>query len=96
MTKRFFVYIMTNAHNSVLYTGVTSDIVGRVHQHRIGVGGSFSGKYRTTKLVYYEEYTDSLTAITREKQIKAGSRKTKLELIERINPEWGDLSKGAT
>ena len=95
MSKQFFVYIMTNAHNTVLYTGVTNDLARRAHQHRIGMGGAFSGKYRTNKLVYFEEYMDSLSAITREKQIKSGSRKMKLDLIGRMNPDWDDLSEGA-
>lgn len=82
---------MTNIHNSVLYTGVTNDLVRRALEHKNGIGGKFSSKYKTTKLVYYECGTDINAAINREKQIKDGPRKRKIELIEGFNPEWKDL-----
>jgi putative endonuclease len=87
-----FVYIMTNNYNSVLYTGVTRDLRNRILQHWLKVySKSFSSRYNTTKLVYYECYESIGEAIQREKQIKAGSRSKKLELINGMNPEWKDL-----
>lgn len=84
---------MTNAYNTVLYTGVTSDLPRRVWQHKRGQGSQFASKYRTTKLVYYE-VTDSIeAAILREKRIKGGSRQKKLDLINAVNPGWKDLSE---
>jgi len=85
------VYIMTNAHHTVLYTGVTNDLQRRVREHRAGDGGAFTKKYNVHKLVYFEQGPDVSTAILREKQIKAGSRKKKIELISNMNPEWKDL-----
>lgn len=88
---QYFVYIMTNAHNTVLYTGVTNDLIRRVAEHRSGKGSKFTGKYNVTKLVYFESGNDVKAAIAREKQIKGGSRKKKEELINSMNPEWKDL-----
>ena len=82
---------MTNKHNTVLYTGVTNDLRRRVVEHRTGQGGKFTTKYRTTKLVYYECGADINAAIEREKQIKGGSRQSKLDLVNKINPGWKDL-----
>ena len=94
MSKRGFVYILTNQSNNVLYVGVTSDLATRLHQHRTGVfKNSFTSRYNVNKLVYYEEFLSMADAIFREKQLKAGSRKKKIELIERRNKEWNDLSK---
>ena len=89
--KQYFVYIMTNTHNTVLYTGVTNDLHRRVLEHRTGKGGLFTKKYNVTKLVYYESGDDINIAIFREKQIKAGSRQKKIDLINSLNPEWKDL-----
>jgi putative endonuclease len=87
------VYIMTNDNNTVLYTGVTSDLKERVNQHKSKKHpDSFSARYNICKLVYYETFDTIDKAIKREKQIKGGSRKRKAELIHRINPEWYDLS----
>ncbi len=91
MDKQMYVYIMTNAYNKVLYTGVTSDLARRVYEHREGMGDGFTSRYNVKKLVYYEVYADAYSAISREKQIKAGSRRRKVELIQRMNPEWKDL-----
>lgn len=88
---RAYVYIMTNKANRVLYTGVTSDLVGRVWQHKAGEVDGFAKTYKVTKLVYYEAFDDVRLAIAREKQIKAGSRQKKVELVEGMNPEWKDL-----
>ncbi len=89
--RRYCVYIMTNADNTVLYTGVTNELQRRVLDHRSGKGSGFTKKYNITKLVYFESGDDINLAIAREKQIKVGSRKKKIDLIESINPEWKDL-----
>jgi putative endonuclease len=87
-----FVYIMTNDNNSVLYTGVTSNLKDRVLQHiRKKYPDSFSARYNLGKLVYYEELQTIGEAIEREKQIKGGSRKKKINLINSMNQEWKDL-----
>jgi len=82
---------MTNAHNTVLYTGVTNNLARRVYEHKNGLGSVFVKKYNVHKLVYYEIGNDINATITREKQIKGGSRKKKLDLINNLNPEWKDL-----
>ena len=91
MDRRYFVYILANRHDTVLYTGVTSDLKRRVFEHRSRVGGAFSRRYNVDKLVYYETFADAYNAIAREKQIKAGPRRKKTDLIEAANPGWGDL-----
>jgi len=91
MEKVYCVYILTNQRNTVLYTGVTGDLKARVQQHREKLLRGFTNRYNVSKLVYYEEGSDASGAIVREKQIKAGSRRKKIELIERLNPEWRDL-----
>ena len=91
MEKRGYVYIITNYSNTTLYTGVTSNLVKRIWEHRNEVVEGFSKKYKLHKLVYYE-ITDSIeTALNREKYIKGKSRKYKLQLIENINKNWDDL-----
>ncbi len=88
-----FVYILANKNNSVLYTGVTSNLKERLKQHKTKkYPDSFSSRYNTDKLVYYEQFDTIGEAIKREKQIKGGSRKKKIELINNLNPEWVDLS----
>ena len=89
--KNGFVYIITNKNNTVLYTGVTSDLVKRIYQHKNKLFEGFSAKYNCNKLIYFETGDDIESCILREKQIKAGSRKTKIKLIEAENPEWWDL-----
>jgi putative endonuclease len=91
MAKSYYVYIMTNKYNTVLYTGVTNDLPRRVQQHRNSDSKTFTSKYNIGKLVYFEETNDVLLAIGREKQIKAGSRQKKIDLINSINPNWEDL-----
>ena len=94
MIRGGVVYILTNQGNTTLYTGVTSNIVRRLYEHRTGVyKKSFTSKYALNKLVYYEVFHRIEDAITREKQIKAGSRLKKENLIISINPNWNDLSK---
>ena len=86
------VYILTNKNNTTLFTGVTSNLISRVLEHKEKVyPKSFTSKYNISKLVYYEQFHSIEETIAREKQIKAGSRKKKNELIEGINPEWIDL-----
>jgi putative endonuclease len=96
MEKQFCVYIMTNKSNTVLYTGVTNDIIRRVYEHKQKLTKGFTSRYNITKLVYYEATTDINGAIAREKQIKGGSRRKKIALIESINPEWKDLLEDLT
>ena len=91
MKKQSYVYIMTNERNTVLYTGVTSDLKRRAYEHKEGPGSGFTKRYRITKLVYFEVSEDVESAIEREKQIKSGSRQKKLHLITAANPEWRDL-----
>lgn len=91
MEKHFYIYIMTNKSNAVLYTGVTNNLVRRVYEHKEKLVKGFTKKYKVNKLIYYEIFNEALGAIEREKQIKAGSRKKKLDLINSMNPEWNDL-----
>ncbi len=85
------IYIMANKNNQVLYTGVTSNLLRRVIEHKEKTVAGFTSQYNVTKLVYYEEYATMEEAIAREKQIKGGSRQKKLDLIKSKNPEWKDL-----
>jgi len=89
--KQYYVYIMTNKWNTTLYTGVTNDLKRRVYEHKMKMVNGFTKKYNLDKLVYYEIFFDSYNAIVREKQIKAGSRRKKIALINTMNPEWRDL-----
>ncbi len=89
----YFVYILTNWTHTTLYTGVTNNLVRRIAEHkRKGTPRSFTARYNVTKLAYYEYFETAEAAIRREKQIKAGSRKRKVELIKSMNPQWRDLS----
>ncbi len=89
--KPYYVYIMTNKNYNVLYTGVTGDLLERVRQHKSQQVEGFTKRYNVTKLVYFEVYDDPASAILREKQIKGGSRKKKIDLIESMNKDWKDL-----
>ena len=91
--KSYYVYIMTNKNNNVLYTGVTNDLQRRVYEHKNKLIGGFTEKYNINKLVYFEETSDIESAISREKQIKSGSRQKKNDLINSINDKWDDLSE---
>ena len=91
MYKQPTVYILSNKRNGTLYTGVTSDLIKRIWQHRNSLVDGFSKKYSTHLLVYYESHVDMVNAITREKQIKAWKREWKIRLIEEFNPYWRDL-----
>ncbi len=90
--KNYCVYIITNTYNTVLYTGVTNNLERRVYEHKNKLMKGFSNKYNCNKLVYFECTPDISAAIYKEKQIKAGSRKKKLALIEQMNPHWEDLA----
>ncbi|OGE04317.1 excinuclease ABC subunit C [Candidatus Curtissbacteria bacterium RIFCSPLOWO2_02_FULL_40_13b] len=89
--KEYFVYIATNKYNRVLYTGITNNLIRRLYEHKNKLVSSFTSKYNVTKLIYWEAFDSPLDAIAREKQIKAGSRVRKLELIKSINPDFEDL-----
>jgi len=95
MLKKSFVYILTNKNHTVLYTGVTNNLQRRLKEHKESLDeGSFTHRYNVNILVYFEEFSNIVVAIAREKQIKAGSRQKKLDLINSLNPEWKDLSVG--
>lgn len=85
------VYIMTNKHNTVLYVGVTNNLLRRVWEHKNKLDEGFSKQYNLGKLVYYEFFDEMIEAIKKEKQIKGGSRKKKVDLINNFNLEWIDL-----
>jgi len=87
----YYVYILTNPTNSVLYTGMTGDLLLRVGQHKSREVEGFTRRYNVDRLVYYEEYDAAFDAITREKQLKAGPRRKKMQLVDEFNPTWRDL-----
>jgi putative endonuclease len=91
MSNQYCVYIITNRHNTTLYTGITNDLKRRVYEHKSKAAIGFSNKYNLFKLVYYEMVEDINSAISREKQLKAGPRRRKIDLINGMNPEWKDL-----
>ena len=91
MSGQYFVYILTNKNNTVLYTGITSDLKMRVFEHKERLIEGFTKKYNVHKLVYFEIFQDAYNAITREKKIKGGSRQKKRDLIAGMNPFWDDL-----
>ena len=91
--RKYYCYLMTNVSNSVLYCGITNDLIRRVYEHKIKLHpNSFTSKYNINKLVYFEQHSNAEDAIIREKKIKGGARKRKLKLIESMNFEWKDLS----
>ena len=91
--KEFYVYMMTNRSRVVLYTGVTSKLEGRVWQHKNHVVKGFTSRYKLDRLVYYEQFADPISAITREKEIKGWRREKKNDLVRKLNPNWEDLGK---
>ena len=91
MEKQYYVYIMTNKNNTVLYTGITNDLKRRAYEHKEKLIDGFTKKYNISKLVYYEICRDVEGAILREKQVKGGSRAKKIELINSMNREWNEL-----
>lgn len=95
MQRPGYIYIMTNKTHTTLYVGVTSDLIKRVYEHhRAKLVEGFTKRYNLTKLVYCKVCDDIETGIVREKQLKAGSRAKKLQLINGMNPTWCDLSEG--
>jgi len=91
MEKNFYVYILASRQNGALYTGVTSDLIKRVWEHKNKLAEGFTERYNVNKLVYYECFLDAENAIRREKRLKKYNRKWKMDLIEKMNPEWKDL-----
>ncbi|MBQ8394274.1 MAG: GIY-YIG nuclease family protein [Clostridia bacterium] len=89
----YYVYILTNKRNTVLYTGVTNNLERRLYEHKNKMVEGFTAKYNVNKLVYYEETGEVVSALTREKQIKGWLRIKKEALINTVNPEWKDLSE---
>ncbi len=89
----YYVYILTNWNNKVLYTGVTNNLERRMYEHKNGVVEGFTKTYKTYKLVYYDATSNVEDAIAREKQIKGWRREKKNALVEGMNPEWKDLSE---
>jgi Predicted endonuclease containing a URI domain len=89
--KQYYIYILTNQYHTVFYVGVTNNLIRRVYEHKNKLVKGFTSKYNINKLVYYEVFSDVRDAIYREKQIKSWSRKKKIEMIEKFNPEWKDL-----
>ena len=85
------IYILANKPNGTLYVGVTSDLIRRVYEHKQGLVPGFTKKYACKMLVYFEDYDNIILAIEREKQLKGGSRKKKISLIQSVNPNWNDL-----
>ena len=90
MEHRYFVYIRTNRHHTALYVGVTNALVRRVREHRTKIASGFTTRYNVDELVYFEETSDVVAAIAREKQIK-GRREKKIALVNAMNPDWRDL-----
>jgi len=91
MHTESYIYLLANKHNNVLYTGVTTDLIRRIYEHKTKLVKGFTQKYNVDRLVYYEACANIVVAIEREKQIKAWSRKKKNDLINTLNPEWFDL-----
>ena len=91
MSEQYYVYLLTNKNNIVIYTGVTNDLKRRVYEHKEKLIDGFTKKYNVNKLVYFAATNNVSSAIQREKQIKAGSRKKKIDLINSMNSEWKDL-----
>ena len=89
-----YVYFMSNKNNTVIYIGITSNLLKRVYQHKSKAYKGFTYKYNCDMLIYFEEFNDINQTISREKQLKAGNRKKKEDLINSLNPEWKDLSDG--
>jgi putative endonuclease len=89
--KQYYIYVLTTAKNTALYTGITDDLIRRIYEHKNNTAGGFTKRYQVHKLVYYEAGGDVLKAIEREKQIKSWRRQKKLDMITKHNPDWHDL-----
>ena len=94
MDKEYYIYLLANKRATVLYTGVTNDLIRRVYEHKNKLQKGFTLKYNVDQLVYYEVYADINDAISREKQIKGWARQKKNDLINGFNPSWKDLYDG--
>ena len=92
LVRYYFVYILTNKYNTVLYVGVTNNLERRIFEHKNGLTDGFSKKYKLTKLIYFEEFNSINDALVSEKKIKGWLRKKKIELINSKNPQWKDLA----
>ena len=92
--RDYYVYILASKKNGTLYTGVTNDLIRRIHEHKEGLVEGFTKKYAISRLVHYEGYSDIAEAIAREKCIKKWKRQWKVELIEESNSQWEDLYYG--
>jgi len=92
-THQYYVYILASKMNGVLYIGVTNDLERRVYEHKNKIQKGFTSRYNVDKLVYFEKFTKILEAIEREKRLKKWNRSWKIELIEKSNPNWIDLSE---
>lgn len=93
MNYKYFIYIVTNWNNKVMYIGVTNNLIRRIYEHKNKLIEGFTKRYNVNKLVYYEEYADIRLAIAREKELKKWRREKKNKLVESMNKEWKDLSK---
>ena len=91
MEKNFYVYILASQRNGTLYVGVTSDLIKRISEHKNKLAEGFTEQYDVNKLVYYEHYLDAENAIRREKRLKKYNRNWKIDLLEKVNPDWKDL-----
>jgi len=89
--KTYYVYILASKRKGTLYVGITNDLIRRIHEHKNNQIDGFTRKYKIHRLVYYEQFDDSYSAIQREKRLKRWLRKWKIELIESVNPDWCDL-----
>jgi putative endonuclease len=92
LQKTYYVYLLSNWNNKALYIGVTNDLQRRIHEHRQKLIPGFTEKYNVNKLVYYEETSDVISAISREKELKKWRREKKNALVNSVNPEWKDLN----
>jgi len=91
--EKSFVYLLTNKNNTVIYIGITSNLVKRIFEHKTKKNKGFTYKYNCDKLIYFEEFSSINDAILREKQLKSGNRNKKENLINSMNPNWADLSQ---
>ena len=91
--KIYYIYLLTNWNNKVMYVGITNDLERRIYEHKEKVVKGFTEKYNVTKLVYYEQTSDIVAALNREKEIKKWRREKKDRLVKNTNPQWRDLSK---
>ncbi len=92
--SKYYIYMMSNKKNGVIYTGITNDLKRRISEHKEGLSPGFTRKYHAKSLVYFEDFDSNSQAIEREKQLKNWKRQWKIDLIEENNPEWDDLFVG--